>query len=47
MSDSKLLKEVCKQIDRALPSTEHDGTFQVKGAFSNEKIFEQYLRKEE
>jgi hypothetical protein len=47
MSDSKLLKEVCRQIDKALPSTEHDGTFQVRGSFNHDKIFEQYLKKEE
>lgn len=47
MSDSKLLKDMCKQIEKALPSNKYDGAFQVKGSFSNDRIFEQYLKQEE
>jgi len=42
MSDSKLLKDMCKVIEKALPSNKLDKNFQIKGTFSSinqDKIF--------
>lgn len=39
MSDSKLLKDMCKQIEKVLPSSKFDGNFHIQGAFNNERIF--------
>jgi hypothetical protein len=47
MSDSNLLKDLCKQIERVLPSKKKDGNFQIKGAFYHDAIFEKYLKKEQ
>ena len=49
MSDSNLLKDMCRQIDRALPRTKVDG-LQLRPAGnqpSQEKLFEKYLKQEE
>lgn len=47
MSDSNLLKDLCKQIERALPSRKKDGDFQIKGAFYHDAIFEKYLKRQQ
>jgi hypothetical protein len=47
MSDSNLLKDLCKQIEKVLPSKKKDGNFQIKGAFYHDAIFEKYLKKEQ
>jgi hypothetical protein len=42
MSDSKLLKDMCKVIEKALPTTKMDKNFQIKGSYSSlnqDKIF--------
>jgi hypothetical protein len=42
MSDSNLLKDMCKVIDKALPSNKHDNHFDIKGSFhpfNNHRIF--------
>lgn len=46
MSDSKVLKDLCKQIEKVLPSKKKDN-FQIKGAFYHDTIFEKYLKKEQ
>lgn len=35
MSDSKLLKDMCKVIEKALPTTKLDPNFQIKGSFNS------------
>ena len=47
MSDSNLLKDLCRQIERVLPSKKKDSNFQIKGAFYHDTIFEKYLKKEQ
>ena len=49
MSDSKLLKDMCKTIERALPSTKNDHCFEIKGSFSQaqDHYFEEYLQRQE
>lgn len=44
MTDSKLLKDMCKQIEKVLPSNKHDKLFEIKGAFGQDKMFEHYLK---
>jgi hypothetical protein len=39
MSDSNVLKDLCTQIERVLPSRKKDGSFQIKGAFYQDTIF--------
>jgi hypothetical protein len=49
MSDSKLLKEMCKVIEKALPTTKLDKNFQIKGSYTSlnqDKVFEEYLKQE-
>lgn len=48
MSESNLLKDMCKEIERALPRTKNDH-FQVKASFNHanhEKIFERYIKQQ-
>lgn len=50
MSDSKLLKDMCKVIEKALPSNKHDNHFEIKGSFNHfttHHIFEEYIKREE
>lgn len=47
MSDSNLLKDLCKQIERVLPSRKKDANFQIKGAFYHDTIFEKFLKREQ
>jgi hypothetical protein len=50
MSDSKLLKDMCRVIEKALPSSKNDTNFQIKGSFNSinhDRIFEEYLKQEE
>ena len=47
MSDSKLLKDMCKVIEKALPSTKHDHRFDIKGSFNHDKYFEDFIKKQE
>ena len=47
MSDSKLLKDMCKVIEKALPSTKQDNRFEIKGSFSHDRYFEDYLKRQE
>ena len=35
MSDSKLLNDMCKAIDKALPASKFDKNFEIKGSFTN------------
>ena len=51
MSDSKLLKDMCKVIEKALPTTKQDHRFEIKGSFNSinhdHRYFEDYLKKQE
>jgi hypothetical protein len=49
MSDSKILNDMCKAIEKALPTSKLDKKFQIKGSFTsmnNHKFFEEYLKEE-
>lgn len=39
MTDSKLLKDMCRQIELVLPSKKNDKHFQIKGNFDQDKMF--------
>lgn len=39
MSDSKLLKEMCKEIDKVFPKKKKDSSFQLAGAFEQHKQY--------
>jgi hypothetical protein len=47
MSDSKLLKDMCKVIEKALPSNKPDHRLDIKGSFTHDRYFEEYLKKQE
>jgi len=47
MSDSKILNDMCKAIEKALPTNKFDKNFQIKGSFTtlnNDKFFEEYMK---
>jgi hypothetical protein len=47
MSDSTILNDMCKAIEKALPASKLDRNFEIKGSFtslSNDKFFEEYLK---
>lgn len=48
MSDSKLLKDMCKVIEKALPSSKQDQIhFEIKGSFDQGRYFDEYLKKQQ
>ena len=47
MSDSKLLKDMCKVIEKALPSSKFDRGLDIKGSFHHDRYFEEYLKRQE
>jgi hypothetical protein len=44
MSDSKMLYDLCKQIDKAIPQSSSHNEFNIKGSFPEDKMFEYYLK---
>jgi hypothetical protein len=46
VSDSKILKEVCHEMEKAWPDGESKGYFHIKGHFSEDFLFDQYVKQE-
>lgn len=46
LSDSKVLYDLCKQIDKAIPQNKHEN-LNIKGSFPEDRNFEYYLKAEE